>query len=473
LGSYNGLVSLGGQFVMIKNSYEDNIFDTETDVPANNDESSLTVGEDGPVLLQDIQLLEKLAHFNRERIPERVVHAKGVGIHGYFRVYMPMSDYTKAAFFQNPELKTPVFVRFSTFIGSKGSADTARDPRGFAVKFYTEEGNYDLVGSSLPVFFIRDGMKFPDLIHALRPAPNTNLSEPDRFWEFISRTPEATHMIIWLFSDRGTIKSYRTMEGFGVNTYVWICPKGNRYFARCHWKPMAGVKTISRQEAEFLAGYDPDAATRDLYDSIENGEVTEYELWVQLIPEKNKDQFDFDILDATKIWPDKLVPPMRVGKMTLNKAPDDYLEEVEKSAFNPANIVPGIDFSFDKLLQGRLFSYRDAQMHRLGANFSQIKINSARNLSKDPLKVELEKNVQSTTIPIIGNIKRKTSGIDDFSQAGESYRSFSKEEQDCLVENLIDSLMFVDEKIQDKIIGFFIKADEEFGNRVKKGLDYF
>lgn len=188
---------------------------------------------------------------------------------------------------------------------------------------------------------------------------------------------------------------------------------------------------------------------------------------------KNKDQFDFDILDATKIWPDKLVPPMRVGKMTLNKAPDDYLEEVEKSAFNPANIVPGIDFSFDKLLQGRLFSYRDAQMHRLGANFSQIKINSARNLSKDPLKVELEKNVQSTTIPIIGNIKRKTSGIDDFSQAGESYRSFSKEEQDCLVENLIDSLMFVDEKIQDKIIGFFIKADEEFGNRVKKGLDYF
>lgn len=477
--------------------YGDSYFSSDMGVPVSNDESSLTVGEDGPVLLQDVYLLEKLARFDRERIPERVVHAKGAGAHGFFRVYMPMSDYTSASFLQNPEIKTPVFVRFSTVIGSKGSADTVRDPRGFAVKFYTKEGNYDLVGNSLPVFFIRDAIKFPDVIHSLKPAPDTNLNSPERFWDFISQTPEATHMIIWLFSDRGTIKSYRHIEGFGVNTYVWICPKGKRYFVKYHWKPMLGIKTITRQEAEFLSGFDPDVAVRDLYDSFENGEITEYELNVQLIPQRDQYAFDFDILDATKVWPEDLVPLIKVGKMTLNKAPENFFEEVEQSAFCPANLVPGIDFSFDKLLQGRLFSYKDTQMHRLGTNFAQLYINSPKtmannhqqdgamnirakkgdiNYSPNTLNCNnppLSPKVKSEAAPVTGNIERKViRNKDDFTQAGELYRSLSKMDQDHLVDNLIDNLMFVNDSIQKKVVSFFIKADEEFGNRVAKGLDY-
>ena len=234
-----------------------------------NDQNSLTVGDRGSVLLQDIQLIEKLAQFDRERIPERVVHAKGAGAYGYFQVYRPMKHYTIAKFLQNPDEKTPVFVRFSTVIGSKGSADTARDPRGFAVKFYTKDGNYDLAGNDIPVFFIRDAIKFPDLIHALKPAPDTNIIDQNRVWDFFSSMPETTHMITWVYSDRGTIKSYRRIEGFGVNTYIWLNDKGERRFVKYHWKPALGIETIDRKEAEFLAGADPDVATKDLYDTLE------------------------------------------------------------------------------------------------------------------------------------------------------------------------------------------------------------
>ncbi len=437
----------------------------------NKEESSLTVGKNGPVLLQDIQLIGKLSQFVRERIPERVAFAKGTGAHGYFRVYMPMSDLTTAAFLQNPERKTPVFVRFSTMTGSKGSADTLRDVRGFATKFYTTEGNYDLICTSLPVFFIRDAIHFPELMHALKPSPSNNLNEPARFWKYMAETPEATHMATWLFSDRGTVKSYRHMEGYGVNTYVWVSASGNRQFVRYHWKPLQGTKYITRQEAEFLAGFDPDAASRDLCDSLERSELTEYELSVQLIPYEKQNQYDFDILDATKRWPEKKVPLMKVGKLTLNKATEDYFEEVEKAVFSPANIVPGIEFSFDRLLQGSIFASLDAQRHRLGAGFDQIPINK----TKYPVNIAAlqNKGIQSSVVEVEGNIERNSVRKgDDFSQAGERYRAMPSKEQDRLVDNILDYLMFVDDKIQQKVVNYFMNADEEFGERIARGLDY-
>lgn len=436
-----------------------------------NDESSLTVGTDGPVLLQDVQLIEKLAQFNREKIPERAIHAKGAGAYGYFRVYMPMSDYTSAAFLQNPEVKTPVFVRFSTAIGSKGSADTARDIRGFAVKFYTSEGNYDLIGNHLPVFFIRDAIKFPELIDSLKPSRDTNLTDSGRFWDFISKTPEATHMITWLFSDRGTIKSYRHMEGYGVNTFIWVCPKGRKHFVKYHWRPLSGIKDITRQEAEFLAGFDPDAASRDLSDSLERGEATEYELYVQLIPFEDQYKFNFDLLDATKIWPEYKVPLILVGKMTLNRAPENYFEEVEQSAFSPANLVPGIEFSNDKLLQGRIFAYSDAQRYRLGTNYHQIPVNQSK--SQPNKKKTIQSVFEALGETISGKIERK--GIPntyDFEQAGERYRSLGKRDQDHLVDNIIDNMMFIDDDIQKMVVSYFMEADRDFGSRIARGLDY-
>lgn len=435
----------------------------------NKEESSLTAGKNGPVLLQDVQLIDKLTRFVRERIPERVVFAKGTGAHGYFRVYMPMSDFTKASFLQNPDRKTPVFVRFSTMTGSKGSADTMRDVRGFAVKFYTTEGNYDLVSTSIPVFYIRDAINFPELMHALKPSPSTNIIEPARFWKYISETPEATHMATWLFSDDGTVKSYRHMEGHSVNTYVWVSENGQRQLVRYHWEPTLGVKNITRQEAEFLAGFDPDAASRDLCDSLERGELTEYELSVQMIPFEKQDQYEFDLLDATKIWPENKIPMLKVGKLTLNKATGNYLEEVEKAAFSPANVVPGIEFSFDRLLQGSIFSSLDAQRHRLGSNFDQLPANQTRY----PINTAATQARAPAPIQVQGNVERNQNAQrDDFTQAGERYRSMTQKEQDHLVNNIIDHLMFVDDQIQQKVVGYFLKADEELGTRVARGLDF-
>lgn len=432
--------------------------------------SSFTEVEE-PVFLQDIQLIEKLARFDRERIPERVVYAKGTGAHGFFRVYMPMSDYTSAAFLQNPDKRIPVFTRFSTFTGSKGSADTLRDPRGFSVKFYTTEGNYDLLSNNLPVFFIRDAIKFPDLVHSLKPAPDTNITDPERFWKFISDTPEATHMITWLFSDRGTVKSYRHMEGYSVNTYIWASPKGKRYFVKYLWKPLLAIKDITRQEAEFLAGFDSDVCTRDLNDSFERGEVTEYELSVQLIPHEDQYKFNFDIFDATKLWPEEQIPIIKVGKMTLNKASENYFEEVEQAAFSPANTVSGIELSNDKLLQGMVFSSKDSQRHRLGTNFALLPINKPKFTVTSCHQEGYNKypTVKTNTEEVL---QRNEIIIDDFSQAGDRYRSLSKREQDHLVDNIIENMMFVDDNIQEKVVGYFKKADEEFGNRVSMGLDF-
>lgn len=433
------------------------------------DDSSLAIGSDGPVLLQDIRLIETLTQLNRERIPERIIHAKGAGAHGFFRPYMPMSDYTSAAFLQNTDKKIPVCVRFSTMTGSRGSADTARDPRGFAVKFYTSEGNYDLLSINFPVYFIRDAIKLPALIQSLKPAQDTNLTEADRFWRFVAENPETTHMVTWLYSDRGTIKSYRHMEGYGTNTYLWVTKKGDRHFVRYHWKPLLGVKDITRQEAEFLSGFDPDAATRDLYDSLDRREHTEYELSVQLVPYEDQHEYDFDLLDATKIWPEEDIPLTKVGKMTLDERPENFFEEVEQIAFSPANIVPGIEFSFDRLLQGLIFFTVDAQRHRLGMNYQQLAINQ----SQSPLPKTASSGYPPLSLLVEGKMQRKArTNADYFSQAGERYKSLSNRAQDHLVDNIIDSMLFVEDRIQEKVVGYFYQADAEFGNRISRGLDY-
>jgi len=472
---------------------------TNQGVPITDNQNSLTVGERGPVLLQDVQFIEKMAHFDRERIPERVVHAKGAGAHGYFQVYKSMAAYTKAKFLQDPKKKTSVFVRFSTVTGGRGSADTVRDPRGFAVKFYTEEGNYDLVGNNLPVFFIRDAIKFPDMVHAFKAAPDSNIpsasSAHDSFWDFISLTPESTHMIIWLFSDRGTPKSYRMMEGFGVNTYVWVDSEGKASYVKYHWKPKAGVQCLDRHEATRLAGADPDYLTRDLWETIANGGEVEYELKVQLMEIADELRQDFDPLDPTKTWPEDKFPLMPVGKMVLNRNPDNFFAEVEQSAFSPGRIVSGIEFSADKLLQGRTFSYADTQRHRLGPNHLQLPINrpvvevnnserdGAMQLGKfsgpvnyEPSSIDGGSPVEAPPgTPYASRVqgemtRQKISKTNDFQQAGEKYRSLSKTDKEHLVDNLIADLVQIDKPIQQRVIENLTKADSELGKAVVAGL---
>jgi catalase len=473
---------------------------TNQGVPVSDNQNSLTIGEHGPVLLQDVHLIEKLAHFDRERIPERVVHAKGAGAHGYFQVYKNMAKYTCAKFLQDPKKKTPVFVRFSTVVGARGSADTARDPRGFAVKFYTEDGNYDLVGNNLPVFFIRDAIKFPDMVHAFKPAPDTNIptssSANSRFWDFISLSPESTHMITWLFSDRGTVRSFRKMEGFGVNTYKWVNAEGKTVYVKYHWKPKAGIETIDRHEATRLAGEDPDIATRDLYETIASGKTVEFELHVQIMEMADELKQTFDPFDAAKTWPEDKFPLMPVGMMVLDRNPENYFAEVEQAAFCPASIVPGIDFSADKLLQGRIFSYADTQRHRLGANYLNLPINQPRvpvsNNQRDGAMqyatygggtVNYEPNTLAGGMPreaqaivtvkehIEGDMtRRRISLTNDFEQAGERYRSLGKVDQDHLVDNIVDSLGKADKPIQQRMVVNLTRADQEFGKRVANGL---
>jgi len=472
---------------------------TNQGVPISDNQNSLTVGERGPVLLQDVHFIEKMAHFDRERIPERVVHAKGAGVHGYFQVYKSMTSYTKAKFLQAPQKKTPVFVRFSTVTGGRGSADTVRDPRGFAVKFYTEEGNYDLVGNNLPVFFIRDAIKFPDMVHAFKAAPDSNIpsasSSHDSFWDFISLTPESTHMIIWLFSDRGTPKSYRMMEGFGVNTYKWVNAEGKAVYVKYHWKPKLGVQTLDRHEATKLAGEDPDYLTRDLRNAITNGQEVEFELFVQLMQIEDELKQDFDQLDPTKTWSEDKFPLMPVGKMVLNKNPDNFFVEVEQAAFCPSSIVPGIEFSADKLLQGRTFSYADTQRHRLGPNYLQIEVNrptvDVNNSQRDgamqmgkysgPVNYEpasidegapMESLVGTQSVFQVGGdaIRKKISKTNDFHQAGEKYLSLSKTDQENLVDNLIADLMPIQKSIQQRVIANLTKANLELGKSVAEGL---
>ena len=353
---------------------------TNQGVKIADNQNTLKAGARGPSLLEDFIMREKITHFDHERIPERIVHARGSGAHGYFQAYESHSALTKAGFLQDPDKKTPVFVRFSTVQGPRGSGDTVRDVRGFAVKFFTDEGNFDLVGNNMPVFFIQDAVKFPDFVHAVKPEPHNEMptggSAHDTFWDFVSLVPESAHMVIWAMSDRAIPKSLRSMQGFGVHTFRLISAEGKSNFVKFHWRPSVGTCSLVWDEAQKLAGKDTDFHRRDLWDAIETGDYPEWELGVQIIPEEDEHAFDFDILDPTKLIPEELIPITPLGKMVLNRNPDNFFAETEQVAFCPGHIVPGIDFSNDPLLQGRLFSYTDTQISRLGGpNFHEIPIN--------------------------------------------------------------------------------------------------
>jgi catalase len=479
---------------------------TNQGLKINDNQNSLKAGERGPTVLEDFILREKITHFDHERIPERIVHARGAAAHGSFQVYESMERYTKAGFLADPSVKTPVFVRFSTVAGSRGSTDLARDVRGFAVKFYTSEGNYDLVGNNMPVFFIQDAIKFPDLVHAVKPEPHREIpqaaSAHDTFWDFISLMPESTHMIMWLMSDRAIPRSYRMMEGFGVHTFRFINAEGESHFVKFHWKPLLGLHSVVWDEAQKISGTDPDFHRRDLWDAIENGDFPEWELGVQIVKEKDEFKFGFDLLDPTKLIPEELVPVKRIGKMTLNRNPDNFFAETEQVAFHPGHIVPGIDFSNDPLLQGRLFSYTDTQLKRLGSpNFHEIPINRSvapvHNNQRDGHmrqainqgKVSYEPNTLGGGCPmqakaamggftshaekVDGNKirARSDSFFDHFSQATLFYNSQSKPEKDHMVRALRFELGKVEvPAIRERMVGILGMVDKELASKVALGL---
>ncbi|MDQ0113537.1 catalase [Paenibacillus harenae] len=467
---------------------------TNQGTPVGDNQNSRTAGQRGPALLEDYHLLEKLAHFDRERIPERVVHARGAGAHGVFRSEASMKPYTKAHFLQDEGEETPVFVRFSTVINGTGSPETARDPRGFAVKFYTQEGNYDIVGNHLPVFFIRDAMKFPDMVHSLKPAPHTNIQDPARYWDFMTLSPESTHMLTWLFSDDGTPATYREMDGFGVHAFKWINENGEMAYVKYHWKSQQGVRNFTAEESSAMQARDFNHATRDLYDSIELGAYPEWVLHVQLMPVEHVDRYAFDPLDPTKVWPEDMYPLMRVGTMTLNRNPVNYFAEVEQSAFSPSALVPGIEPSEDKLLQGRLFSYPDTQRYRLGANYLNIPINcpyapvrnhqrdGAMTMKADPSPVNYEPNSAADSpkenaayadsgMPLYGAAGRqRIDKTDDFTQAGERYRSLSEQQRSSLISNLTNELNQTNDDIRLRAICNFFRADRTLGMKLAETL---
>ena len=472
----------------------------------NDNQNSLKAGARGPSLLEDFILREKITHFDHERIPERIVHARGSAAHGFFQLYESLAPYTKAKFLNDASKPTPVVVRFSTVAGSRGSSDLARDVRGFSVKFYTEEGNYDLVGNNMPVFFIQDAIKFPDLIHAVKPEPHNEIpqaaSAHDTFWDFISLMPESMHMIMWVMSDRALPRSLRMMEGFGVHTFRFINAEGIAHFVKFHWKPLLGVHSVAWDEAQNISGKDCDFHRRDLWEAIENGAFPEWELGLQIIPEADEHKFEFDLLDPTKLVPEELVPVQRVGKLTLNRNPDNFFAETEQVAFHPGHLVPGIDFTNDPLLQGRLFSYTDTQLSRLGSpNFHEIPINRPivpvmnnqrdghmrQTINSD--RVSYEPNTIGNGCPFQAKAvdggftshqeridahkirERSPSFFDHFSQAALFFNSQSKPEQDHIVDALTFELGKLERSyIRARMVGMLAKIDAQLAAKVADGL---
>ena len=472
----------------------------------NDDQNSLKAGARGPTLLEDFQLREKITHFDHERIPERIVHARGAGAHGYFQVYKPMAHVCKAGFLQNPQQKTPVFVRFSTVAGSRGSSDLARDVRGFAVKFYTDQGNFDLVGNNMPVFFIQDAMKFPDLVHAVKPEPHHEMpqaaSAHDTFWDFISLMPESMHMICWAMSDRALPRSFRMMEGFGVHTFRLINAQNQSSFVKFHWKPVLGMRSLLWDEAQKISGVDPDFHRRDLWEAIEAGDFPEWELGFQIISEEQAEKLPFDILDATKLIPEELVPVTMVGRMVLNRNPDNFFAETEQVAFHPGHVVPGIDFSNDPLLAGRLFSYTDTQLSRLGSpNFHELPINKplapVHNNQRDAHmrqtintgRVSYEPNRLGGGCPFqaaakdggftsfpeaLTEVKSRARGpkfFDHFTQARQFYISQTEVEQSHMAKALKFELGKVETlAIRRRMLGMLLRVDKDLAQTVGKAL---
>ncbi|AIY83785.1 catalase [Clostridium baratii] len=465
--------------------------------PIYNDTDVLTVGENGPILLKDQQFIDKIAHITRERMPPRVVHAKGSGAKGHFKVFNSMKKYTKADVFTDTSCETKVLVRFSLVGGEVGSPETARDGRGFAVKFYTKDGNYDIVGLDFPVFFIKDAIRFPDMVHAFKNAPATNLPDLNMFWDFIASAPESTQVILHLFSDRGTRKSYIKMPGYGINTYQWINKLGERFYVKYHWKPLAGDETISAEEATRLAGENPNVATQELYDTLNSGKKVEYDLYVQIMRPSEGKTLPYNPLDPTKKWSEEDFPLQLVGRLTLTDGPDNFYEDIEQAAFSPSNLVPGIEVSNDKLLQGRLFAYHDAQRYRIGTNFQQLPINKPikkviNNERDGQMQFEKQRgiayspNILNNNHPRVTPDKYPTCGEyveghevrkpisnrkeDDFTQAGRFFRSLSKTERETIIKNLVDGLTGIDERILDVVLGYFTKADKFLGQILKNEL---
>jgi len=464
-------------------------------IPVADDQNSLTAGERGPVLMQDVHLLEKLAHFDRERIPERVVHAKGAGAGGYFEVTADVTKYTKAKFLSEIGKRTEVFARFSTVGGEKGSADAERDPRGFALKFYTEEGNYDLVGNNTPVFFIRDPLKFPDFIHTQKRNPANNCKDPDMFWDFLSLTPESIHQVTILFSDRGIPATFRNMNGYSSHTFKWYNERNEYFWVQYHFKTDQGIKNLTRQEAEIMRAKDPDHATRDLYDAIERGDYPSWTLQMQIMtPEQAKD-YRFDILDITKVWPHADFPPIEVGKLVLERNPENYFAEIEQAAFEPSNIVPGISFSPDKMLQGRIMSYADAHRYRIGVNYASLPVNkphspvhnyhrdgNMRFDDNDGSAVNYEPNsmggpvedarFKEPPLKISGDADRydQRVGSDDYSQPGDLFHLMDDSQKEQLFSNIAEAMQGVPERIKVRQLVHFYKADPAYGNGVAAKL---
>ena len=468
---------------------------TAAGIPVPDNQTSLTAGERGPTLLQDHYLLEKLAHFNRERIAERVVHAKAAGAHGSFTVTQDITRYSKAKIFSKVGKKTEVFGRFSTVAGEKGSADTVRDVRGFALKFYTEEGNWDMVGNNTPVFFIRDAIKFPDFIHTQKRDPRTNLRNETAWWDFWSKVPEALHQVTILFSDRGIPKGIPYMNGYGSHTYSFINAKDERFWVKFHFKTRQGIQTMMQEEADRIVGKDADYHTRQLFETIEKGEYPQWTFYIQVMPEKEAETYRWNPFDLTKVWPHSDYPLIEVGVLELNRNPENYYAEVEQAAFSPANVVPGISFSPDKMLQARIFSYADAHRYRLGANFERLPINCPHSgvhntYQRDGMMrfdgnagaaVNYEPNsfggpkadpaFKEPPLKISGDADRyeqKRGVDDDYIQPGNLFRLMPKDEQKRLIKNISGSLKKAPVEIQQKMIEHFTKADQTYGAGIAK-----
>jgi catalase len=461
--------------------------------PVGDNQNSRTAGPNGSALLDNFHLIQKLARFDRERIPERVVHARGVGAHGEFVSYGDFSEFTKAKLFATKGKKTPVFLRFSTVIHPGGSPESLRDPRGFAVKFYTEDGNWDLVGNNLPVFFIRDAMKFPDMVHSLKPSPVTNQQDPNRFFDFFSHVPESTQMLTFVYSDQGTPANLRQMDGFGVHAFKWVNAEGEVTYVKFNWRSQQGHKTHTAKEAADATAVNHSNHTEDLYQAIARGEHPSWELAVQMLKPAQLESFDFDPLDATKTWTG--VPEVKVGKMTLTRTPDNFFETTEQVAFSPGMVVPGIEPSEDRLLQGRLFSYADTQRYRVGVNYLMLPVNRPQvevvsnnqhgkmNFGHTNSDINYEPSIttespaetpadQYSQAPLSGTVsQQRIAKTLNFRQAGELYRSFTPEQQKNLISNLAGDLGKVkDKQVKLRLIGFFWQADADYGTKLSAAL---
>ena len=478
---------------------ENRRFTTDHGNVVENDLTSQTAGERGPVLMQDVHLTEKLAHFTRERIPERVVHAKGAGAFGYFEVTNDLSEHTCANFLSEVGKRTEVFARFSTVGGEKGSADTERDPRGFAVKFYTEDGNFDMVGNNTPVFFIRDAMKFPDFIHTQKRDPETNLKDADMFWDFLSLTPESIHQVTVLFSDRGTPWGHRHMNGYGGHAYMWYNEKGDYVWAKLHFKTDQGIRNFTGEKADEMRGIDPDFSTRDLFEAIEGGDYPSWSVEAQIMTPQQAREFPFNPFDVTKVWPHGDFPMIPVGKMVLNRNPENYFADVEQAAFSPGNLPAGMGPSYDKMFQARIFAYPDTHRHRLGPNYHLIPVNRPRGVEGGVQNYQRDGAMRtdgnggggpnywpnsfgapdpdgSRPVPPVdvkGSAWRHTVELADadFVQAGDLYRKVMDDTaRKHLVDNIVGHLGGAVERIQLRQAALFWKADEDYGRRVAEGL---